>query len=294
VAGIVEKLAAIDPRIVYLVMGLAVLIPIIFPIGLRVTITPPTQAAFDAIEKVPEGERVLVSFDYGPSTAAENDPMAAAILRHCLARNLRVVSIALFPVGGDAVARDQMLKVTSEFPDKKETVDYINLGFKDGGQAPMARMGTNFKEVFPLDASGRSIKDYPILQDVKTYQEFALGVTLSTGIIGEYWLNLVYAQFHLPIVIGPTAVSAPKFYAYLNAGQAVGLIGGLKGASEYEKLLIEKYPQFEAAYSQAGVLTATKGMDAQNIAHLAIVAFIVIGNVFYILMKRSGRPGRAA
>src|SRR6185436_9799363 len=100
---------AIDPRLIYLAMLLAVLIPILVPIGLKVTLTPPTQSAFDAIEKLQPGTRVLVSFDYGPSTSAENDPMAAAILRHCLARNLRVVSIALFPVGGDSVARKQML-----------------------------------------------------------------------------------------------------------------------------------------------------------------------------------------
>src|SRR5262245_5331641 len=149
VPGIVERLAAIDPRIIYFVMGLAVLIPILFPIGLRVTVTPPTQAAFDAIEQLPEGSRVLVSFDYGPSTSAENDPMAAAILRHCLARNLKVVSIALFPVGGDSVARQQMGLIAAEFPDKKDTVDYVNLGYKDGGQAPMKRMNENFAAVFP-------------------------------------------------------------------------------------------------------------------------------------------------
>src|SRR5213594_3090196 len=107
-ASIVDRLAAIDRRVVYLVMGLAVLVPILFPIGLRVTITPPTQAAFDAIETLPEGSRVLVSFDYGPSTAAENDPMAAAVLRHCMARNLKVVALALFPIGGDSVARDRI------------------------------------------------------------------------------------------------------------------------------------------------------------------------------------------
>ena len=293
-ADIVRKLAAIDPRIIYLVMGLAVLFPILVPIGLRVTITPPTQSAFDAIEKIAEGSRVLVSFDYGPSTSAENDPMAAAILRHCFARNLRVVSIALFPVGGDSVARDQMLLAANEFPDKKDTVDYVNLGYKDGGQAPMKLMATDFKAVFPTDAAGRPYDSLPIMQGVKSYKDFAIAETLATGIIGEWWANLVNAQFHLDVVIGATAVSAPKYYAYLNSGNAVGLIGGLKGASEYEKLLVEKYPQFEGAYKQAGVLTATKGMDAQNIAHLAIVFFILIGNVFYVLMKRSRRAGDAA
>src|SRR5262245_3716860 len=274
-------------------MGLAVLIPILFPIGLRATVTPPTQAAFDAIEKVPEGERVLISFDYGPSTAAENDPMAAAIIRHCLVRNLKIVSIALFPVGGDAVARDQMLEVSQEFPDKKDTIDYVNLGFKDGGQATMKRMGEDMPAVFPLDGSGRAIASFPIMDGVKSYDDFKLGVTLSTGIIGEWWANLVNAQYHLPFIIAPTAVSAPKYYAYLRAGQIVGLIGGLKGASEYEKLLLEKYPQFKAAYAKPGVLTATKGMDAQNIAHLAIVFFIVVGNVFYIVMKRRKSGGAA-
>jgi len=294
VADWVRKLAAIDPRIIYLVMGLTVLFPILVPIGLHVTITPPTEAAFDALEKLPEGSRVLVSFDYGPSTSAENDPMAAAILRHCFARNLKVVSIALFPVGGDSVARDQMAAISQEFPDKKDTVDYVNLGYKDGGQAPMKLMATDFRAVFPADAAGRPYESLPIMQDVHSYKDFALGETLATGIIGEWWANLVNAQFHLPIVIGATAVSAPKYYAYLNSGNAVGLLGGLKGASEYEKLLIEKYPQFEPAYKQAGVLTAMKGMDAQNIAHLAIVFFIIVGNVFYIVMRRSRRAGGAA
>ena len=55
-ASVVDRLAAIDPRVIYIVMGLAVFIPIVFPIGLSVTITPPTQAAFDAIESVPKGE----------------------------------------------------------------------------------------------------------------------------------------------------------------------------------------------------------------------------------------------
>ena len=293
-AGVVERLAAIDPRIIYLVMGLAVLIPILFPIGLHVTVTPPTQAAFDAIENLQPGSRVLVSFDYGPSTAAENDPMAAAVLRHCLARNLRVVSIALFPVGGDSVARQQMLAISEEFTDKKDGVDYVNLGYKDGGQAPMKRMGEDFPSVFPLDASNRQLSSLQIMDGVKTYKDFGLGVTLATGIIGEWWANLVNAQYHLPIVIAPTAVSAPKYYAYLNSKNAVGLIGGLKGASEYEHLLLAKYPQFEDAYKKTGVLTATKGMDAQNIAHLAIVFFILVGNVFYVLMRRQRSGGVAA
>jgi hypothetical protein len=294
VPSLLDRLAAIDPRLIYIVMFLAVFVPIVFPIGLRVTVSPPTQAAFDAIESLPEGSRVLVSFDYGPSTAAENDPMAAAILRHCLARDLKVVTIALYPIGGGSVALGAMQQLAREFPAKKDGTDYVNLGYKDGAQAAMKLMGANFAQVFPVDASGRRFETIPIMQGVTAYKDFGLVVTLPTGIIGEWWANLVNAQFHVPVVIGPTAVSAPKYFAYLNSGNAVGMIGGLKGASEYEKLLIEHYPEMTPYYSKPDVYTATKGMDAQNIAHLTIVFFILIGNFFYILQRRRRRTGALA
>src|SRR5437867_13067684 len=144
-AAILDRLASIDRRIVYLVMGLAVLVPIVFPIGLRVAITPSTELAFEAIEKLPEGSRVLVSFDHGTSHAAENDPMAAAVLRHCVARNLKVVALALFPIGGDSVARDRIEDLAKDFPDKKYGIDFVNLGYKDGGQAAMKGMGQDIQ-----------------------------------------------------------------------------------------------------------------------------------------------------
>ncbi len=70
-----------------------------------------------------------------------------------------------------------------------------------------------------------------------------LVVSFATGIIGEWWANLINAQFGIPVACGCTAVSAPKYYAFLQSGQMVGLLGGLKGASEYEWLLMDAYPK---------------------------------------------------
>jgi len=52
-----------------------------------------------------------------------------------------------------------------------------------------------------------------------------------------------------------------------------GLMGGLKGAAEYEKLI---------NHSAA----ATKAMSVQSIAHSAIVLFIIIGNVAYFASRK--------
>ena len=85
----------------------------------------------------------------------------------------------------------------------------------------------------------------------------------------------------IDVAVGSTAVSAPKYYAYVEAGQAVGVMGGMKGASEYEELVELKYPEL------AGLeRTATMGMDVQSIVHLVIIFFILFGNVMYVLTRR--------
>jgi len=56
----------------------------------------------------------------------------------------------------------------------------------------------------------------------------------------------------------------------LKTGQIVGIIPGLKGAAEYEKLI-----------DQPG--EAVRGMNIQSIVHLLIVIFVLIGNVGFFL-----------
>ena len=64
----VQKLGAVDRRIVFLLIGLAVLIPIIMEYTTAIPTSPLVQNLFDKVESLPEGSKVLMSFDYGPST----------------------------------------------------------------------------------------------------------------------------------------------------------------------------------------------------------------------------------
>ncbi len=154
----------------------------------------------------------------------------------------------------------------------------------------MKLLAENFSDAFPADTNGRPLAELPLMQRIAGAQEAKLAVSVATGIIGEWWANLINAQFGLPVAVGCTAVSAPKYYAYLEAGQMIGLIGGLKGASEYEKLLKDNYPQTREAYANPLLQTASKGMDAQTIDHVIVIVFIVIGNIAYFW---DAAPGRA-
>jgi hypothetical protein len=284
-----KRLLYIDRRLIYLVVAVGALIPIIRPIGLPVVPTEPVRKLYDFIQQLGPGQTVIVSFDYGPSSEPELNPMAEAILRHLFTRKFKVLVMALFPLGGNEVAKKELAKISAEF-NARYGIDYVNLGYKDGGQAVMKRMAVSIPEVFPEDAEGMSTKDMPIMEHAKNYGEIALVISLATGVIGEWWANLVNAQFGVPVSVGCTAVSAPKYYAYLRAGQMMSLLGGLKGASEYEKLVRDGYPQIRAIYErpEERKVSATTGMDVQSIVHVIIIAFIVFGNVIYFMMMRQG------
>ncbi len=278
-----RTLSQIDRRWIFLLVGLGTIIPIVFPIGFPVSVTPPVRSLFDAIEEMGPDSIVMVSFDYGPTTKPENGPMAAAVLRHCFSRGVKVVGLALYPIGGAAMASEEISRVAAEFPHLEYGVDYVNLGYKDGGQALMKQMGTDIHEVFPTDSRGTPLSRLPLMQRVRNYGQIDLVTSFATGIIGEWWANLINAQFGTPVAVGCTAVSAPKYYAYLDSGQMMGLLGGLKAASEYEQLLVDSYPNTHGVYTDPIIFSAMKGMDVQTINHSVIILFIIIGNVAYFV-----------
>jgi hypothetical protein len=289
---LIDRLVSLDRRWIFLLIAIGTALPIIFPIGFKVTITPPVQALYDRIEEMDSDDVVMVSFDYGPSTAPENDPMTDAVLRHCFKKGVRVIVIALFPIGGVIMADRSLDRVLPDFPDLEYGVDWVHLGYKSGGQAAMKQMGEDIYNVFPTDhRTNTPLEEIPIMQEIRKYEDMDLIVSVATGIIGEWWANLVNAQFGIPVAVGCTAVSAPKYYAYLLSGQMSGLLGGLKGASEYERLLMNGYPETEEIYGRTGLYTAVKGMDAQTIDHSIILAFILIGNIAFFASRGRGKQG---
>lgn len=283
-----RKLLNVDRRVIYLLVAIGALIPIIKPIGLPTVPTEPVARLFDKIEELGPDDAVIISFDYGPSSEPELNPMAQSIMRHCFKRRIKVLVMALFPLGGVNLAIDQVREIVAEFPGLEYGVDYVNLGYKDGAQAAMKRMDISIRALFPSDVNGDPTEDMPIMIRTRNYGDVSVVISLATGIIGEYWVNLVNAQFGVPVAVGCTAVSAPKYYAYLRAGQMMSMLGGLKGASEYEKLLVDKYEFARELYEQPEIKqsSAMAGMDVQAIVHLIIIAFIIFGNAMYFLMKK--------
>ncbi len=87
---------------------------------------------------------------------------------------------------------------------------------------------------------------------------------------------------------GTTGVQAPLVYPYVPR-QLRGLLGAIKGAAEYEKLVIDTYggPNPDPKY-----LEGLRRMGPQLVAHLLIIGLILVANVLYFADKRRWRRVR--
>jgi hypothetical protein len=273
-------LQKLDRRWLFFAMAVLVMEPLIFPVGLPLKVSRPVQMFSDAVDTIPIGSTVLMSCDYDPASRPELVPMTQTALRQLWDRHCKVIVTVLWN-GGPGIVDETLRGVAAEpqYRDRKYGMDWVNLGYKAGNEAVMVLMGQGIASTFPVDYYNHSTSDYaalPIMRGVKDYTSFPMLVNISAGYPGtKEWVQQVNSRFHLPMVSGCTAVSTPEYYPYLQSGQLRGLLGGMAGAAEYELARKEKLGP------------ATRGMDAQSLAHVFVALCIIVGNV----LQRARRPG---
>jgi len=255
----------LDRRWIFLVTGLLVLLPLLWPLNLPLVPSAPVRGYQAALAALPPGSLVLMSCDYDPAARPELEPMTRTTLRQLFRQRCKVVVLALYQ--GGAVLVDQIVRDVADDRRQVYGVDYVNLGYKAGNEAVLVLMGQSIPSTFPRDQNGTPVDSLPLMRQVRNYASFAMIVSISSGYPGtREWVQQVQGRFHVPMVAGVTAVFAPTLYPYLQTGQLRGLLGGMAGAAEYEDLRYERGQ-------------ASRGMDAQSLAHVFIALCILMGNV---------------
>ena len=277
--NIFQSLTKIPRQIIFLAIAIAVAIPLIIPIGMPVNIMPKSENLFKAIDSLgPHSKPVLISCDFDPQSMPELYPMLLAIMRHCFARDIKIMLMNLWPQGPGLV--EMAIDVVPGEFNKEYGKDYTFLGYKFGAAAVLLGMGENIRGVFPNDYYGTPLDSIPMMQDLRNYDDLSLLITLSTGDPGwRTWLYYAQSRYGANLGVGVTAVSAADIYPYVETGQVIGFLAGMKGASEYE-IMVQRNGYSEIAGK------AVKGMDAQSLGHLLIMIFIVLGNIGYFFSRR--------
>lgn len=275
-----EKLLKLDRRWIFLLVSLSVLVPLLRPLGLPMMITEPVYNLYTYIDTLkPKDKAVMLVTDFDPSTMPELLPMAEAIMRHCFAKKIPLILYGgMYPtyVG---MAKMALSNVLPDFPDIKYGEDYVFLGYIPGTSLLILSMGESIPKTFGNDYYGNKLDTLPLMQRVKNYENVAIVVDLSGAGTPVLWIIYGYQRYGVRIGCGTTAVSAAQYYPYLHTGQFVGMLGGLKGAAEYETLI-------ERAGIPCGRKSASIGMDAQSIVHLMLIFLIILGNVGFLIVRR--------
>jgi hypothetical protein len=271
---LLQRLEYVDRRWLFVIMALAIIVPLVKPLPLPIQTTRMVQALYDSIEALPEGSIVLVSVDYDPTGRPELEPFHIALFHHLARRHIRMVIMSLWSPGPPLTEQViQEVGLESKYG-MKYGVDYVHLGFKEGLQIVMETMGRSLRKTFPLDVHGTPVEELPLMREVDTYEDFAMLINVSAGSPGiKEYVQVVQSQYGIDMVGACTAVSGPDYVPYYDAGQLLGLAAGMKGAAEYEQLV-----------GLPG--TATAGMVAQSTSHVLLIVFIAFGNVMYFMARR--------
>jgi len=231
---------------------------------------PLTQATVDfykTVESLEEGSVALLSHDYDPGTAAEITPQVRAIFDHLMRRGVKIVNLSLTPEG-QALADRALEDVVSEHEGYLLGRDYINLGYVAGNE-----VGARFV----AEGLRARLSPYPLGEGVGGLEDVDLVVVLAGS--QEHlrrWVEQVQAPYKVAMVAGVSGQVDPAARPYYRSGQLKGLLSGLVGAAEYER--VNQHP---------GI--ALSMMLPQAAAHLVIALFILLGNFAYLVESLGGR-----
>ena len=152
--------------------------------------------------------------------------------------------------------------------------DYAALGYAPVFNLVILGMTNSILTQYPADAHGNSVEEMPMLREHKSLREIDMALSCSGSGACVWWITYAREKIGMPVAFGVTAVMATDYFPFIQTGQVIGQMGGLRGAAEYEVLLAEN-----------GITPSTgkafRGMDVQSAAHILIILLIIMGNIAF-------------
>lgn len=290
----IVKLGNLDRRIIFLLIGLSVLVPLLNPnlINLPLGQDKNTKIVFDSISKLQEGDKVLISFAYGASTKPEVHPMAIALLNHLFSKKIKVYIVSLWPESPIMAQQAISTVKKSNLFNIEDGIDYVMFDYKVGGFVVIKGIADNFRDLYKQDYNGNSIENLDIMEGVYNVKDFDFVFDFSAGVPGNAeWVQYGCDPKGVPLSSGCTSVMVTDAIPYVESGQLKGILAGMPGAAEYEKMVYDYMLTEQNNNPNINKVSISKGkasarMSAQSVAHLLMVIFIIVGNIAYYYERK--------
>jgi hypothetical protein len=267
----ITVLQRVDKRILFGLVFLSIAIPMIRPFPVPMTIPPETRALYDFIEKLKPGDIVVIGADWLPAYRLSVQGGVEAIFVHLMRRNARVAFCSFYPDGPMLV--EQVLKSVN-LSDKKYGVDYVNLGYRAGGEGAVAQAFTDFHATFPKDFRGTPVSELELMKSLRKANDMSLAVLVAVGgYAGAGWVRQLVLPYQKPLACLVVGTLAPAHQPYYQAKQIIALLSDIQGSAQYESLV-----------NRPGVSSAAMG--SQFVSLSLILCFMAISNVIHFVRRR--------
>jgi hypothetical protein len=295
-----QQMQHIDRRWIYLVLAIGLLISLQFGTPVDPVVIPNVQNLYDVVEESPataaDGQLILVGCTFAASTMPENGNQLRAVLRHLMLRKKRFAIIAIAEPQGAVFGADIAGGLAEEYG-YEYGKDWISFGYKPGTLAFFTAFVNDIPGNIPKDGlRDEPITGFPIMEGIRTIKDISLVIEDSSTASILSWITIVQGKYKIKLGYTCTGVMVAEAYPFLDSGQLIGMLPGMKGAADYEKLVDELENQEVKAGRKAKLYDSTtmpmmknsarKLMFTQGVAHIIIILFIVLGNVGYFLSRR--------
>lgn len=280
-----QKLQRIEPRFLYVVLIAMIVAPLLFPkFVLPIIPSHQTIQAYDTIDQVAQkspGKIAIIDGWWAASTEGEQKWQTKAMLTQLMRDHIPFALISGDPQNGQLTR--QLVDQLAPTYHYVYGVNWIDWGYKSPAAYPtlLKAMVQDIPGTLKEDYKGRPLSSFPFMRGVKNIYDVGVIIEITPSSTLDQILQLVQGVNHTPVVFVPTAVMAPESYPYLDSHQISGIVTGIKGAGDYEKLL--------------GVRDfGTQASTALSMVYALIILLIIVGNVGYHAQRRSDREGRRA
>lgn len=275
--SIINKMNQVDRRVIYVILILAMAVPMFFALGLPISVDKHTQAAYDTIMALPEGSVVWIGAEYSASQIAEIKPMLISFARLLLERGHYIYIGSNFADG--CTTANNWLQGVFEETGAVNGENYIIFGYRPSFNSTMEAVRSNVIEAMSdRDHFGNTLSDKPAMKHFQKASDIDMVLVFDSGSPGsDDYISVWRAQGDVNLILcGCTGVEVPNQLVKFDAGLLEGVVGGMNGAAQLEKLV-------------GHLGSATKGMDSQGLAHLTIIIFMIIGNIGYLIARKQSR-----
>jgi hypothetical protein len=273
--GFWNTLTNIPREILYGILLIVFIVPMVYPLGLPVPISPEVRRWYQTIQDLPPGATIMIDFGYSGGGEPELGPMAVAVYHEIFKRgDLKAIAMST-SIEGPLLWEKAMAEINPERYGAEYGVDYIHIGYIAGTETAMAAVGKDIRATTSTDYRGNSLDQYSIMDGIVGADSFDLLICYTTGgDQSEGWVRQWFTPYGVPYLCSVLAMMIPTMLPYQSAGQIVALTSGAQ-AGQMESIV--KVPA-----------RGIKSADVITLTHILCIIYVIIANIGYLGIRFAG------